>query len=106
MAEPRLMPTPKSSSVPQLMRSWTSFQVMMPMPGIIIKVTATIVVEDVSNGWTIFSVAQKKSSTTEMNSSFFSSVFIGPSAESSCAIFSRPPGISSISGGRSFKRTK
>ena len=100
------MPTPKSMSVPQLMRDCTSFHVMMPMPGIIMSVTATMVVEEVSNGWTIFSVAQKKSSTTERMSSFFSSDFMGPSAASSCAISSRPPSISFISGGMSFKRTK
>ena len=106
MAEPRLMPTPKSMSVPQPMRCCASFHVMMPMLGSIMSVMATMVVDDVSKGCTFFSVAQKNSRMHERIRSFFSSPFMGPRARSSFAIFSLPPSISFISGGIIFSRTK
>ena len=86
MVEPKLMPTPKRTNVPQPIRLWASFQLMMPMPGKSIRVIAANVVEEVSKGWRIFSVDHKKSKITEINISFFSSLRIGPSLASSLAI--------------------
>ena len=65
MAEPRLMPTPNMTRVPQPMRFWASFQSMMPMPGSIIRVTAARVVVEVSKLWSTFSVDHRNSRMTE-----------------------------------------
>ena len=106
MAEPRLMPTPNMTRVPQPMRFWASFQSMMPMPGSIIRVTAARVVVEVSKLWSTFSVDHRNSRMTERAMSFFSLAVIGPSSLRALATVSWPPGISFISGGTSFSSRK
>ena len=67
---------------------------------------AAIVVDEVSKGCSTFSVAHKHSSDKVMNSSFFSSNFIGPISAIAFAIASFPPATSSVSGGIIFIMTK
>ena len=66
-------------------------QDMTPMPGSNITAIAAMVVEEVSNGCTTFSVAQKNNRMNEMANIFFSSVFIGPSSANALATTASPP---------------
>ena len=77
-AAPRLMPTPKSATVPQLICGTASFQVMKPIFGSIMSMIPAMVTVVVSKGCSFFSVTQKKSRTSEMQRSFFSARVIGP----------------------------
>ena len=105
-AEPMLIPIPKSSSVPQEIRLCASFQVMMPIPGSIMSVTAMIVVVVVSIGCRIFSVTQNSSRPQEIASSFFSAAVIGPISLTALRTAASPPSTSIISGGKTFMHTK
>ena len=98
-AVPSEIPTPNKSTVPQFTLCTTSFQLITPILGSSSKVTATIVVVDVSIGCSFFSVVQKISRKMEITSSFISSTLTLPISFSSLATVSLPPLISSISGG-------
>ena len=87
------MPTPKTSSVPQLMRLTTLFQSITPMLGSIRSAMAHTVVVVVSKGWSFFSVTHIKRSTRETTVSFHSAADMGPSFASSRRTASSPPEI-------------
>ena len=72
---------------------------MIPIPGRNINATAAIVVDEVSKLCNTPSVDQKASSVTDIASSFFSAIFIGPRSASDLRMASRPPGISLTSAG-------
>ena len=105
-AEPRLMPMPKRTKVPQETRDWASFQVMMLIPGRNMSVMAMTVDAVVETGCRTFSVTQAKRSRTEMASSFFSAAVMGPRSAMDCLTVSSPPATSSISAGSIFMQMK
>ena len=98
-ALPREMPTPKRTTVPQLILLTTSFHCITPILGSISRVIATIVVVEVSITCSFFSVVHKISRQIEMTSSLISLVVILPMSAKSFLTVSLPPGISLISGG-------
>ena len=77
---------PNSTMVPHGIRGWASFQVMIPMPGRNISATAASVVDEVSKLVQHALGGPERSSVSEIASSFFSEVFIGPSSASDLRI--------------------
>ena len=98
-ALPREIPTPKRTTVPQLILWTTSSQCITPILGSIRMVIATMVLVEVSITCSFFSVVHKTRRHSEMHSSLSSSLLILPISAKSFLIVSLPPGISSISGG-------
>ena len=105
-AEPMLMPMPNSTSVPQETFACASFQVMMLMPGMNIRVIAMTVEAVVETGCRIFSVTQKKINRREMIRSFFSFGLMEPISSMAFLTVSSPPFTSLISAGSIFMQTK
>ena len=79
-----LMPTANSTTVPQGKPRCDAFQSSAPRRGTNINATAAIVVDEVSQLCSSFSVVQNPSSASTMASSFHSRVVVGP-IDSSCA---------------------
>ena len=98
-APPREMPTPKSTTVPQLILLTTSCHCITPIFGSIKSVMAIMVVVEVSRTCSFFSVVQRNNRQMEMTSSLISFVVILPISARSFLMVSLPPGISLISGG-------
>ena len=98
-AEPSEMPTPNSTTVPQLILCTVSSQCITPIFGSIKRVIATMVLVEVSILCTTFSVVQKNKRQTEITRSFSSSALILPISFKRRVTVACPPSISSISGG-------
>ena len=98
-ALPSEIPTPNSTTVPQLILFTVSFQCITPILGSIKSVIATMVLVEVSMLCKTFSVVQKNSRHSEITKSFNSSALILPISFSRRVTVACPPAISSISGG-------